>query len=96
MYDNLLANLAILVLAGFVGFAVISKVPNTLHTPLMSGSNFIHGVVLVGSLLMAMIFIPALGALWGRPDSHSKEEQRRIAAAAPQERPHTARPEDDA
>ena len=42
----LLANLAILALAGFVGFAVISKVPNTLHTPLMSGTNAIHGIVL--------------------------------------------------
>jgi NAD/NADP transhydrogenase alpha subunit len=45
MYTQLLANLAILVLAGFVGFAVISKVPNTLHTPLMSGTNAIHGIV---------------------------------------------------
>ena len=44
-----LANLAILVLAGFVGFAVISKVPNTLHTPLMSGTNAIHGIVVLGT-----------------------------------------------
>ena len=49
----LLQNLAILVLAGFVGFAVISKVPNTLHTPLMSGTNAIHGIVLVGAMLIA-------------------------------------------
>ena len=49
MYEQLLANLAILVLSGFVGFAVISKVPNTLHTPLMSGTNAIHGVVLIGA-----------------------------------------------
>lgn len=49
---GLLANLAILVLAGFVGFAVISKVPNTLHTPLMSGTNAIHGIVLLGGLLV--------------------------------------------
>jgi len=48
----LLANLAILVLAGFVGFAVISKVPNTLHTPLMSGTNAIHGIVLLGGILV--------------------------------------------
>ncbi len=48
-----LANLAILVLAGFVGFAVISKVPNTLHTPLMSGTNAIHGIVLLGGLVLA-------------------------------------------
>jgi NAD(P) transhydrogenase subunit alpha len=46
----LLSNLAILVLAGFVGFAVISKVPNTLHTPLMSGTNAIHGIVLLGGI----------------------------------------------
>src|SRR6478609_7835219 len=48
----LLTNLAILVLAGFVGFAVISKVPNTLHTPLMSGTNAIHGIVVLGGLLV--------------------------------------------
>jgi NAD(P) transhydrogenase subunit alpha len=49
----LLTNLAILVLAGFVGYAVISKVPNTLHTPLMSGTNAIHGIVLLGALVIA-------------------------------------------
>ena len=49
---DLLADLAILVLAGFVGFAVISKVPNTLHTPLMSGTNAIHGIVIVGAILV--------------------------------------------
>ena len=48
----LITNLAILVLAGFVGFAVISKVPNTLHTPLMSGTNAIHGIVLLGGLVV--------------------------------------------
>src|SRR5438445_8312605 len=47
-----LADLAILVLAGFVGFAVISKIPNTLHTPLMSGTNAIHGIVVIGGLLL--------------------------------------------
>ena len=52
MYDQLLANLAILGLSGFVGFAVISKVPNTLHTPLMSGTNAIHGIVLIGALVV--------------------------------------------
>jgi NAD(P) transhydrogenase subunit alpha len=50
--EGLLASLAILVLAGFVGFAVISKVPNTLHTPLMSGTNAIHGIVLLGGLVV--------------------------------------------
>ena len=48
----LVQNLAILVLAGFVGYAVISKVPNTLHTPLMSGTNAIHGIVLLGGLIV--------------------------------------------
>ncbi|MCV7027709.1 NAD(P) transhydrogenase subunit alpha [Mycobacterium sherrisii] len=52
MYDELFANLAILVLSGFVGFAVISKVPNTLHTPLMSGTNAIHGIVVLGALVV--------------------------------------------
>jgi NAD(P) transhydrogenase subunit alpha len=49
---NLLTELAILVLAAFVGFEVISKVPNTLHTPLMSGTNAIHGIVILGGLLL--------------------------------------------
>ena len=48
----LTTNLAILVLAGFIGFVVISKVPNTLHTPLMSGTNAIHGIVVVGAMLV--------------------------------------------
>jgi NAD(P) transhydrogenase subunit alpha len=49
---DLLTNLTILVLAAFVGFEVISKVPNTLHTPLMSATNAIHGIVLLGGLLV--------------------------------------------
>ena len=49
---TLLSNLAILVLAAFVGFSVISKVPNTLHTPLMSGTNAIHGIVLLAGLVL--------------------------------------------
>ena len=48
----LLTNLAILVLAGFAGFLTISKVPNTLHTPLMSGTNAIHGIVVLGGILV--------------------------------------------
>src|SRR5438445_10415145 len=50
--DQLVIDIAVLVLAGFVGFAVISKVPNTLHTPLMSGTNAIHGIVVLGGLLL--------------------------------------------
>jgi NAD(P) transhydrogenase subunit alpha len=49
---NLITEIAILVLAAFVGFEVISKVPNTLHTPLMSGTNAIHGIVVLGGLLL--------------------------------------------
>jgi H+-translocating NAD(P) transhydrogenase subunit alpha len=51
-YSVFLTNIAILVLSGFVGFAVISKVPNTLHTPLMSGTNAIHGIVVLGALVV--------------------------------------------
>jgi NAD(P) transhydrogenase subunit alpha len=49
---SLVTEIAILVLAGFVGFEVISKIPNTLHTPLMSGTNAIHGIVLLGGLIV--------------------------------------------
>ncbi len=49
--DSLVIDIAVLVLAAFVGFEVISKVPNTLHTPLMSGTNAIHGIVLLGGIL---------------------------------------------
>ena len=63
MYTGLMANIAILVLAGFVGFAVISKVPNTLHTPLMSGTNAIHGIVVLGALVV-LGSLPA-DANWG-------------------------------
>jgi H+-translocating NAD(P) transhydrogenase subunit alpha len=57
---DIMTDIAILVLAAFVGFEVISKVPNTLHTPLMSGTNAIHGIVLLGGLL---ILSSASGAL---------------------------------
>ena len=51
--DALLTALTIFTLAILVGFAVISKVPATLHTPLMSGANSIHGIVMVGAMLIA-------------------------------------------
>jgi H+-translocating NAD(P) transhydrogenase subunit alpha len=53
MTFELVAALTIFILAVLVGFEVISKVPATLHTPLMSGANAIHGIVLVGSMLIA-------------------------------------------
>jgi NAD(P) transhydrogenase subunit alpha len=53
MSQELLSAITLFVLAILVGFEVISKVPATLHTPLMSGANSIHGIVLVGAMLIA-------------------------------------------
>jgi NAD(P) transhydrogenase subunit alpha len=50
---TLIGELTVLVLAIFLGFEVISKVPTMLHTPLMSGTNAIHGIVIVGALIVA-------------------------------------------
>jgi proton-translocating NAD(P)+ transhydrogenase subunit alpha len=50
---QLVAELTVFALAIFVGFEVISKVPTMLHTPLMSGTNAIHGIVLIGAMLIA-------------------------------------------
>ena len=52
--DALITAMTIFTLAILVGIAVISKVPATLHTPLMSGANSIHGIVLVGAMLIAL------------------------------------------
>jgi H+-translocating NAD(P) transhydrogenase subunit alpha len=60
---DIMTDIAILVLAAFVGFEVISKVPNTLHTPLMSGTNAIHGIVLLGALLILASSAGALNKL---------------------------------
>ena len=57
MIDGFIA-IYIFMLAGFTGYEVISRVPVILHTPLMSGSNFVHGIVLVGAMV-------ALGAASG-------------------------------
>src|SRR5690242_2286565 len=53
MSNELLTEVTYFVLAIFVGFEVISKVPTILHTPLMSGTNAIHGIILVGAILIA-------------------------------------------
>ena len=67
MPETLLVNVTIVVLAVFVGFEVISKVPPTLHTPLMSGSNAISGITLVGAIICVnrsdMYFAQILGFL---------------------------------
>ncbi|EQD49152.1 pyridine nucleotide transhydrogenase subunit alpha [mine drainage metagenome] len=60
MSAHLVNEIAIFVLAVFLGFEVIAKVPTILHTPLMSGSNAIHGVILVGAMV---IMAGAHGAL---------------------------------
>ncbi|HEV8602220.1 MAG TPA: NAD(P) transhydrogenase subunit alpha [Gaiellaceae bacterium] len=52
MSAQLVTELTILLLALFVGFEVISKVPTLLHTPLMSGTNAIHGIVIVGAIIV--------------------------------------------
>jgi H+-translocating NAD(P) transhydrogenase subunit alpha len=51
-FAHLVGPLTVLVLAVFVGFEVISKVPTTLHTPLMSATNAIHGIVLAGAIVI--------------------------------------------
>ena len=53
MSAELIANVTIFALAVFLGFELISRVPTLLHTPLMSGTNAIHGIVLVGAMLIA-------------------------------------------
>ncbi len=63
-YAQLVVELTILALAIFLGIEVISKVPTLLHTPLMSGTNAIHGIVIVGALLIAGIARPDLLTGW--------------------------------
>ncbi len=53
MAETLIAGLVVFVLASFIGFEVINKIPPTLHTPLMSGSNAISGIAVIGALLVA-------------------------------------------
>ncbi|MBE9099089.1 NAD(P) transhydrogenase subunit alpha [Vacuolonema iberomarrocanum] len=54
MIDPLLTALVVFVLAAFIGFEVINKVPPTLHTPLMSGSNAISGIAIIGAVLVTV------------------------------------------
>jgi NAD(P) transhydrogenase subunit alpha len=62
--ELLLTEVTVFILAIFVGFEVISKVPSMLHTPLMSATNAIHGIVIVGAMLVA-------GAAIGGPVGHA-------------------------
>ena len=61
MSTSLITDITIFVLSVLVGFEVISKVPQTLHTPLMSAANSIHGVVVVGAFLIASTAHDAIG-----------------------------------
>jgi NAD(P) transhydrogenase subunit alpha len=63
--EALFTELTVFVLAVFVGIEVISKVPTTLHTPLMSATNAIHGIVLVGAILVAGTFDAPFNAIVG-------------------------------
>ena len=64
MNPGFLIELTVLILAGFLGVQVISKVPALLHTPLMSGTNAIHGIIIVGALLVAGTADPDLLTGW--------------------------------
>jgi NAD(P) transhydrogenase subunit alpha len=61
MTGSFVGDMTIFILALLVGFEVISKVPATLHTPLMSGANSIHGVILVGVIILAGFVQSAIG-----------------------------------
>ena len=63
-YAQLVVELTILALAIFLGIEVISKVPTLLHTPLMSGTNAIHGIVIVGAMLVAGAAHPDAVTKW--------------------------------
>lgn len=65
MNEHLLTEITVFILSVFVGIEVISKVPTTLHTPLMSATNAIHGIVLVGALLVAGTAHAPLGPVIG-------------------------------
>jgi len=65
MLETLIGEIVIFVLAVFVGFEVITKVPPTLHTPLMSGSNAISGITVIGAMVVAGEGHSGLGAVLG-------------------------------
>lgn len=65
MIEGLVELLVVFVLAMFVGFEVIAKVPNTLHTPLMSGSNAISGITIIGAMIVAGMGTTTLATILG-------------------------------
>jgi proton-translocating NAD(P)+ transhydrogenase subunit alpha len=65
MTNEAIVGLYVFILAIFVGFEVISKVPSTLHTPLMSGANAIHGIIVIGAMLVSAAIGGPLGLALG-------------------------------
>ena len=63
--DALVAAVTVFVLAVFIGFEIITKVPPTLHTPLMSGSNAISGITLIGAVISTKVDNPELATILG-------------------------------
>ncbi len=74
--DALVAAVTVFVLAVFVGFEIITKVPPTLHTPLMSGSNAISGITLIGAVISTRIEQPEAGHHPGRGRGRLRHDQR--------------------
>jgi H+-translocating NAD(P) transhydrogenase subunit alpha len=65
MTGGLLVSVYMFVLAAFLGFELISKVPPTLHTPLMSGANAMSGITMVGALSLVAVADPSIGTYFG-------------------------------
>jgi H+-translocating NAD(P) transhydrogenase subunit alpha len=65
MMGPLLVSLYVFVLAAFLGFELINKVPPTLHTPLMSGANAMSGVTVIGALTLVTVASPSVGVVLG-------------------------------
>jgi len=65
MMGPVLVSVYVFVLAGFLGFELINKVPPTLHTPLMSGANAMSGVTIVGALTLATVAEPRISVILG-------------------------------
>ncbi|MFP4148412.1 MAG: NAD(P) transhydrogenase subunit alpha [Nitriliruptoraceae bacterium] len=65
MMGPLLVSLYVFVLAAFLGFELINKVPPTLHTPLMSGANAMSGITIIGALTLVTVAAPSVGVVFG-------------------------------
>lgn len=65
MMGPLLVSLYVFVLAAFLGFELINKVPPTLHTPLMSGANAMSGITIIGALTLVTVAAPSVGIVLG-------------------------------